>query len=208
MARIGAPGATGAPKLQPIETRLVMLQTGMRAPMGIKLRAPNLETLDQMAVELERLVREVPAVRRETVNAERVMGKPYLEIDIDRRAIAQYGIDLQQVQDVIEIAIGGKMITTTVEGRERYPVAGSLPATARPLHGEACLAAAAGSDQRDKPAAGVGNHAYTYELSVGTESTPFRLDSVGAERNESFGAPRGGGTTHRSSRVGCRMGTV
>ena len=57
-----------------------------------------------------------------SVIGDRIVGKPYLEFDIDRRAIAQYGLDLQQVQDVIEIAIGGKQITTTVEGRERYPV--------------------------------------------------------------------------------------
>jgi copper/silver efflux system protein len=116
------PGTTSAPKLQPIETRLVMLQTGMRAPMGIKLRAPDLETLDRMAVELERLVREVPTVRRETVNAERVMGKPYLEIDVDRRAIARYGLAVTDVQRTIAASIGGMTVTTTVEGRERYPV--------------------------------------------------------------------------------------
>jgi len=116
------PGTTSAPRLQPIETRLVMLQTGMRAPMGIKLRAPDLETLDRMAVELERLVREVPAVRRETVNAERVMGKPYLEIEVDRRAIARYGLAVMDVQRAIAASIGGVTVTTTVEGRERYPV--------------------------------------------------------------------------------------
>ena len=64
----------------------------------------------------------MPAIDPLSVIADRIVGKPYLEIDIDRRAIAQYGIDLQQVQDVIEIAIGGKRITTTVQGRERYPV--------------------------------------------------------------------------------------
>ena len=116
------PGTTSAPKLQPIETRLVMLQTGMRAPMGIKLRAPDLETLDRMAVEFERLVREVPAVDAATVNADRVIGKPYLEIVIDRAAIARYGLSIAEVQQVISVAIGGETITTTVEGRERYPV--------------------------------------------------------------------------------------
>jgi copper/silver efflux system protein len=115
-------GTTSAPKLQPIETRLVMLQTGMRAPMGIKLRAPDLATLDRMAVELERLVREVPAVNPATVNADRVVGKPYFEIEIDRLAIARYGLRIADVQDVIAVAIGGEAVTTTVEGRERYPV--------------------------------------------------------------------------------------
>ena len=116
------PGTTSAPRLQPIETRLVMLQTGMRASMGIKLRAPDLETLDRVAVEFERLVREVPSIVPDTVNADRVIGKPYLEIVIDRPAIARYGLSIAEVQRVISVAIGGETVTTTVEGRERYPV--------------------------------------------------------------------------------------
>ncbi len=71
---------------------------------------------------MKNILREIPSIDPFSVIADRIVGKPYLEIDIDRRAIAQYGIDLQQVQDVIEIAIGGKRITTTVQGRERYPV--------------------------------------------------------------------------------------
>jgi copper/silver efflux system protein len=116
------PGTTSAPRLQPIETRLVMLQTGMRAAMGIKLRAPDLITLDHMAVEIERLVRQVPTVNAATVNADRVVGKPYFEIEIDRSAISRYGLNIADVQDVIAVAIGGRAITTTVEGRERFPV--------------------------------------------------------------------------------------
>jgi Cu(I)/Ag(I) efflux system membrane protein CusA/SilA len=116
------PGTTSAPRLQPIETRLVMLQTGMRAPMGLKLRGPNLETLDRMAVRFEALLREVPQVDAATVNADRVVGKPYLEIAIDRAAIARHGLNIVDVQEVISTAIGGMPVTTTVEGRERYPV--------------------------------------------------------------------------------------
>jgi Cu(I)/Ag(I) efflux system membrane protein CusA/SilA len=116
------PGTTSAPRLQPIETRLVMLQTGMRAPMGIKVRAPDLDTLDRMALALEQQLRQVPAIRAETVNADRVVGKPYLEIDLDREAIARYGLNVTDVQQVISVAIGGRTVTTTVEGRERYPV--------------------------------------------------------------------------------------
>jgi copper/silver efflux system protein len=116
------PGTTSAPRLQPIETRLVMLQTGMRAPMGLKVRAPDLEILDRIAVALERELREIPAIRPDTVNADRVVGKPYLEIDIDREAIARYGLNITDVQHLITVAIGGRTITTTVEGRERYPV--------------------------------------------------------------------------------------
>ena len=116
------PGTTSAPRLQPIETRLVMLQTGMRAPMGLKVRAPDLETLEGISIELERQLRRVPAIRAETVNADRVVGKPYLEIEIDREAIARYGLNITDVQHVITVAIGGVTVTTTVEGRERYPV--------------------------------------------------------------------------------------
>ncbi len=116
------PGTTSAPKLQPIQTRLVMLQTGMRAPMGIKLRAPDLNTLDRMAVEIERHLRRAPGVRAETVNAERVVGKPYLEIVIDREALSRYGLNVVDVQRTIAAAVGGVTATTTVEGRERYPV--------------------------------------------------------------------------------------
>ena len=116
------PGSTSAPKLQPIETRLIMLQTGMRAPMGLKIRGPDLETIEQVALDFERLLKQVPSVEPSAVVADRVVGKPYLEIDIDRAAIARYGLMIRQVQDVIEVAIGGRRITTTVEGRERYPV--------------------------------------------------------------------------------------
>jgi Cu(I)/Ag(I) efflux system membrane protein CusA/SilA len=116
------PGTTSAPKLQPIETRLVMLQSGMRAPMGVKVKGPDLETIDAVGLEIERLLKQVPAVDPATVLADRVVGKPYVEIDIDRAAIARHGIHIRQVQDVIEIAIGGKTATTTVEGRERYAV--------------------------------------------------------------------------------------
>ncbi|NOX59966.1 MAG: efflux RND transporter permease subunit [Planctomycetes bacterium] len=116
------PGTTSAPKLQPIAARIVMLQSGMRAPMGVKVKGPSLEALDKVGLQIERFLKEVPSVEPQAVIADRIIGKPYLEIDIDRKAIARYGIRLRQVQDVIEVAIGGKRITTTVEGRERFPV--------------------------------------------------------------------------------------
>ncbi len=116
------PGTTSAPRLQPIAARIVMLQSGMRAPMGLKIKGPDLETLDRVGLEIERLLKEVPMIEPAAVFADRIVGKPYLEIEIDRRAIARYGIKLRQVQDVIEIAVGGKRITTSVEGRERYPI--------------------------------------------------------------------------------------
>ncbi|MBI9110657.1 efflux RND transporter permease subunit [Maridesulfovibrio ferrireducens] len=116
------PGVTSAPKLQPIAARIVMLQSGMRAPMGIKVKGPNLEILEKVALDLERLLKQVGSVQPEAVIADRIVGKPYLEIIIDREAIARHGIMLSQVQDVIEVAVGGKVVTTKVEGRERYPV--------------------------------------------------------------------------------------
>ena len=115
-------GTTSAPRLQPIAARIVMLQSGMRAPMGVKVKGPDLEVIEKVGIQIERYLKEVPSVEPLTVIADRIIGKPYLEIDIDRQAIARYGIKLKQVQDVIEVAIGGKQITTTVEGRERYPV--------------------------------------------------------------------------------------
>lgn len=116
------PGMTTASMLQPIETRRIMLQTGMRASMGIKVYGPSLPVIEQVALDFERLLKEVPSIRPETVLADRVIGKPYLEIDLDREALARYGLSVRAVQDVIEVAIGGKRLTTTVEGRERYPV--------------------------------------------------------------------------------------
>ncbi len=123
IVRVGKiPGSTSAPKLQPIGTRLVMLQTGMRAPMGIKVKGSDLETIEKVSLELESLIKHVEGVQSEAVIADRIVGKPYLEIAIDRDAIARYGISIAKVQQVIEVAIGGKDVTTTVEGRERYAV--------------------------------------------------------------------------------------
>ncbi|MBU0983951.1 MAG: efflux RND transporter permease subunit [candidate division Zixibacteria bacterium] len=115
-------GTTSAPKLQPIAARIVMLQSGMRAPMGVKVRGPNLETIERVGLEIEKYLKQVPSVEPSAVIADRVVGKPYLEIHIDRERIARYGLIVRQVQDVIEVAVGGKRLTTTVEGRERYPV--------------------------------------------------------------------------------------
>jgi Cu(I)/Ag(I) efflux system membrane protein CusA/SilA len=116
------PGVTSAPKLQPIETRVVMLQSGFRAPMGIKVYGPDLETIEAFGLRLEALLKHVPSVQPAAVFADRVVGKPYLEIEIDRERIARYGLRIADVQQVIEVAIGGKPLTMTVEGRERYPV--------------------------------------------------------------------------------------
>ncbi len=116
------PGTTSAPELQPIAARIVMLQSGMRAPMGVKVKGPDLETIERVSLDIEKALKEVPGVHPATVIADRIVGKPYLEIEIDRDAIARYGLHIRNVQDVIEVAIGGRPITRTVEGRERYPV--------------------------------------------------------------------------------------
>lgn len=116
------PGLTSAPKLQPIETRQVMLQTGMRAPMGIKVFGSSLEEIEAFGMELEALLRDVPSLRSSAVNAERIEGKPYLHLEILRSQIALYGLSVEDVQQHIEMAIGGMPMTTTIEGRERYNV--------------------------------------------------------------------------------------
>ena len=116
------PGTTSAPKLQPIAARIVMLQSGMRAPMGVKVKGPSLELIENVGLQIERFLKEVPSVEASAVVADRIVGKPYLEIVPDRNALARYGVSIRRFQDVVEIAIGGRKITTTVEGRERFPV--------------------------------------------------------------------------------------
>lgn len=116
------PGVTSAPKLQPIETRLVMLQTGMRAPIGIKVFGPDLKSIEDFSLKIEQILKEVPSVKPEAVYADRSLGKPYLEIDIDRDIIARYGLNIADVQMYIEVALGGMPLSSTVEGRERYNI--------------------------------------------------------------------------------------
>ena len=116
------PGSTSAPKLQPIAARIVMLASGMRAPMGVKVKGPDLETIEEVGLQIEQFLKEVPSVQPAAVVADRIVGKPYLEIVPDRRALARYGVPIRKFQDVVEVAIGGRKTTTTVEGRERFPV--------------------------------------------------------------------------------------
>ena len=116
------PGVTSAPKLQPIETRLVMLQTGMRAPMGIKVKGPDLKTIEAFGLQLEDILKQAAGVKEQAVFADRIVGKPYLLIDIKRDQLARYGISIMDVQEVLQVAVGGMPLTQTVEGRERYGV--------------------------------------------------------------------------------------
>ncbi len=118
-AAIQIPGLTNAWTM-PIKTRIDMLSTGIKTPVGIKLAGPDLATLERLGKEIETVIREVPGTL--SVYAERVMGGNYLDFSIDRDAIARYGLTTGDVQDVIQMAIGGMNITTTVEGLERYPV--------------------------------------------------------------------------------------
>ena len=116
------PGSTAAPKLQPIAARIVMLQSGMRAPMGVKILGQSLQEIENVGFQIEKFLKDVPGVEPSTVIADRIVGKPYLEFHIDREKIARYGVNIRDVQNVIEMGIGGMKLTTTVEGRERYPV--------------------------------------------------------------------------------------
>ncbi|MCF6214260.1 MAG: efflux RND transporter permease subunit [Flavobacteriaceae bacterium] len=116
------PGLTSAPKLQPIQTRLIMLATGMRAPMGIKVFGPTLEAIEKVGFELEKLLKEVPSIETSTIFADRVVGKPYLEIKLNRSAMSRYGLTVKDMQMQLAVAVGGKTLTTTIEGRERFPV--------------------------------------------------------------------------------------
>ena len=116
------PGSTSAPQLQPIAARLVMLQSGMRAPMGVKIMGHDLESIERAAMLIEARVKEVPGVAADTVVADRILGKPYVEIELQRPQLARFGLRVDDVQEQLDVAVGGMTLTTTVEGRQRYPV--------------------------------------------------------------------------------------
>ena len=106
--------------LQPIQTRIVMLQTGFRAMMGVKIFGSDVRQIEQVGLQIEQILRKVPGAT--DVVADRIIGKPYIEFEINREQAARYGVAIRDVQDIIEIAIGGENLTTSVEGRERYPI--------------------------------------------------------------------------------------
>ena len=106
--------------LQPIENRILMLSTGIRAQLGVKILGDDLDALQQKAFEVERVVRSVPGAVG--VAPSRLQGKPYLEIEADRVAMARFGLRAQDVLDVVEAGLGGKNLTTTIEGRQRFPI--------------------------------------------------------------------------------------
>ena len=118
-AAIQIPGLTNAWTM-PIKTRIDMLATGIKTPVGIKVAGPNLAELERIASEIEAVVRKVPGTS--SVFAERVMGGNYIEFAIRRDEIARYGLNVGDVQEVLEVALGGMALTTTVEGLERYAI--------------------------------------------------------------------------------------
>jgi len=118
-AAIQFPGLNNAWTM-PIKTRIDMLATGIKTPVGIKVAGPDLGELERIASEIEAVVRQVPGTS--SAFAERVMGGNYIEFNINRDEIARYGLALGDVQEVLEVALGGKPLTTTVEGLERYTI--------------------------------------------------------------------------------------
>lgn len=105
---------------QPIVNRIDMLATGIRTSVGVKVFGPDLQKIEDIAAEVEGVVKAIPGAV--DLYSEKIVGKPYIEFRIKREQLPRYGISIRDVQDVIEMAIGGENLTTTVEGRERYPV--------------------------------------------------------------------------------------
>lgn len=116
------PGVTPASPLQPIEGRVVMLQSGIKASMAIRVYGDSLDGLAQASLAVADHLKQVPQVNAATVNPDIVLGKPYVEFDVNREAAARYGMSTAMVNEIIETALGGSNITKTVEGRERYPI--------------------------------------------------------------------------------------
>ena len=114
------PGLTSAPMLQPIETRLVMLSTGMRAPMGLKVYGPDLNSIEEAGMQFEKALKDVPSVKASAVFYDRAVGAPYLEIKLNREAMGRYGMTVSNVQEILQVAVGGMTLSTSVEGRERF----------------------------------------------------------------------------------------
>ena len=116
------PGITIADKLQPIEGRVVMLQSGIKASMAIRIYGDTLEGLADAAKTVAAKVKQHPMVNADAVSPDIVLGKPYIEFEVDRTESARYGMTVRAVNEIIESALGGKNATTTVEGRERYAI--------------------------------------------------------------------------------------
>jgi Cu(I)/Ag(I) efflux system membrane protein CusA/SilA len=116
------PGVTPASALQPIEGRVVMLQSGIKASMAIRIYGDRLEGLAQASLDVAAFLKTLPQVNAGTVNPDIVLGKPYLEFNVHREHAARYGMSTTMVNQIVETALGGGNVTRTVEGRERYPI--------------------------------------------------------------------------------------
>ena len=117
--------------LQPIENRILMLNTGIRGQVAVKIFGPELPRLEKLAVDVERILKTVPGAA--DVYAERVVGTPYLEISVRRDDAARYGVPISEITSAIETAIGGATLETTIEGRQRIPIRVRYP---RELRGD------------------------------------------------------------------------
>jgi len=106
--------------LQPIQNRILMISTGIRAQVGIKILGDNLDAIQKKAFEVERVVREISGATG--VAASRMQGKPYLNIEVDRLHLTHYGLRAQDILDVVEAGIGGMNVSTVIQGRERIPI--------------------------------------------------------------------------------------
>jgi Cu(I)/Ag(I) efflux system membrane protein CusA/SilA len=118
-AAVSFPGLSNA-FVMPIKTRIDMLTTGIRTPVGVKVSGASLATLDGIGREIERALRDVPGTV--SVYSERVTGARYVDVRIDRRRAARFGLNITDIQETVATAVGGMNITDTIEGRERYPV--------------------------------------------------------------------------------------
>jgi len=117
--KLQIPGVTNI-WTQPIRNRIDMLSTGIRTQIGIKVFGPDLSVIEQKSEEIKEVVRQIPGAT--DLYAERTTGSPYLEMTVDRPAADRYGLNVADVEDAIETAVGGKNLTTTIEGRQRFPV--------------------------------------------------------------------------------------
>ncbi|HAT1844409.1 efflux RND transporter permease subunit [Legionella pneumophila] len=113
------PGLSNA-WVMPIRTRIDMLATGIKTPVGIKIAGPDLKTIQAIGSQLENILKQIPGTV--SVFAERAASARYIHVDIDRLKAARYGLNIEDIQEFVETAVGGLNITQTVEGRERYPV--------------------------------------------------------------------------------------
>ncbi len=116
------PGVTPASPLQPIEGRVVMLQSGIKAPMAIRIYGDDLDELAKAALDVANHLKQIAEVDPATVNPDIVLGKPYVEFEVDRKTAARFGMSTMMVNQIVEAALGGMNVTYTVEGRERYPI--------------------------------------------------------------------------------------